>query len=209
MTTELATYSDAFSAFQAASSALSGGDQKPILKFHKGDWLLGQESEDVPNGTCLAANLLEAEWGWVRWKDNKPVERRMYRIASGRVPDSRDVLGHNDEALWDRDDNGRPRDPWQRMIEIPARELSGFSREVVLSGGSKGWEGCCKALFGEFGEGLKEGKGDRTPIVKLSGSHYEHKVYGRTKVPVLELVEWRDLAQLLAAPEKKKPATKF
>ena len=49
----------------------------------------------------------------------------MVRIA-GRVPiPSRYELGHHDEALWDRDGDGRPRDPWQLMLEFPARELDG------------------------------------------------------------------------------------
>src|SRR3954466_3762471 len=122
MTTDIATYNDVLSAFAAAAEELSTG-VKPILKFQKGDWLLGQDAEELKAGTRLAVAMLEAERGWVRWRDGKPVERRMARIA-GRAPiPQRYELGHDDESLWDRDGDDRPRDPWQFMIEFPAREL--------------------------------------------------------------------------------------
>jgi hypothetical protein len=192
-----------------AASALSGGD-KLILKHNKGDWLLGQEDEDVPQGTLIAVDMQNAEWGWLRWYDSKPADRRMHLISSGQAPEPRDALDHDDKELWERDPmTNEPRDPWQKTIEIPARELSGERREVLLSGSSRGWEGACKALFKQYGEGLAAGKGALTPIVKLGVSHYDHKnkAFGRIKVPVLELVEWREPGELLAAPPAKK--TKF
>jgi hypothetical protein len=185
-----------------AASALSGGDSKPILKFEKGDWLLGQDKQDVSNGTLVAVNMASIEWGWVRWSDNRPTDRRMGLIDEGYRVEARPALGDTDESMWPRDDTGRPRDPWQKMIEIPVRELAGERREMLLSGGSRGWEGACKALFDAYGKGLKEGKAGKTPIVKLGSSHYDHKSYGRVKVPVLELVEWREPGELLAAPAK-------
>lgn len=192
-----------------AASALSGGDTKPIVKFEKGDWLLGQEKEDVPGGTLVAVNMGGIEWGWVRWDNGKPTDRRMGAINAGYRPEGRQTLGDNEPSMWARDDDGKPRDPWQQMIEIPVRELAGERRELLLSGGSRGWEGCCKALFASYGEGLKQGKAALTPIVKLGGSHYDHKKYGRVKVPILELVEWRDPVELLTSPPAKSVKTKF
>jgi hypothetical protein len=204
---ELTTVNDnAFAAFEAAAASLSGGDQKPILKFQKGDWYLGQENEEIPNGTKLAANIMEAEWGWVRWSGGKPAERRMVRIATGAQAPTRDTLGHLDRELWDRDNAGKPRDPWQFMVDIPAREIAGQKREVMLSGGSKGWEGCCKALFAAFGKGMRE-NGGKTPIVQLAGDKYSHGEYGVVKTPKLELVEWKAPAELETKPAKI--ATKF
>jgi hypothetical protein len=89
---ELTTVNDnAFSAFEAAASALSGGESKQVLKFDKGDWYLGQDKDEVPKGTKLAANIMEAEWGWVRWRDGKPAERRMVRVASGTPAATRET----------------------------------------------------------------------------------------------------------------------
>jgi len=201
--TGVAQYSDTFAAFQAAAAQLSGGDQKPILKFEKGDWYAGQEKREVPNGTRLAADIVHAEWGWVRWDDGKPQERRMVPIASGQPTAARDSLGYNDKELWDDDNTGKPRDPWQFMIEIPVRELTGARTEMVMSGGSKGWEGCCKALFAAFGEQMRSNAG-KVPIIQLGGDRYQHKDYGIVKTPKVELVEWKAETELeTVAPAKK------
>lgn len=202
MSTELTTFNEnTLSAFQNAAAALSG-EQKPILKFEKGDWYAGQEDEEIPIGTKLAANIMEAEWGWVRWHGGKPVERRMVLVASGQQPATRDALGHADEAMWDRDDQGRPRDPWQKMIEIPVREIEGERREMIISGGSRGHEGACKALFKAFGEQMRANLG-KTPVIQLGGSKYTHSKYGIVKVPEMPLVDWFDpaTAPAIAAPK--------
>lgn len=208
MSTELATYNEnTFAAFQNAAAALSG-DQKPILKFDKGDWYAGQDNEEMPTGTKLAADMLHAEWGWVRWKDGKPVDRKMVLVASGAGPANRDDLGNLDEGLWDRDDQGKPRDPWQKMIEIPVREISGEMREMVLSGGSRGYEGACKALFKAFGEGMRTNMG-KVPVISLSGDKYQHKQYGMVKVPALPIVEWMDPTAKPAVEGPKSSKAKF
>jgi hypothetical protein len=206
--TSVAQYSDSFAAFQAAASVLSGGDQKPILKFEKGDWYAGQDKREVPNGTKLAADIVHAEWGWVRWSDGKPVERRMVPIAAGQPFAVRDSLGHNDKQLWETDTGGKPRDPWQFMIEIPVRELTGQRAEMVMSGGSKGWEGCCKALFVAFGEQMRANAG-KVPIIQLGGDRYQHPTYGIVKTPKLDLVEWKSEGDLDAAAPAKGKAAKF
>jgi hypothetical protein len=92
------------------------------------------------------------------------------------------------------------------MIEIPAREIAGDKREVLLSGGSRGWEGCCKALFQAFGQGMRANTG-KTPVVELGSDKYEHKQYGIVKTPLLKLVEWKAAAELEQKAEPKK--TKF
>ena len=204
MTQELANIFDerALTAFENAASTLSGG-QLPILKFQKGGWYLGQNNDEIPLGTQLAVNMMQAEWGWVKWKDQKPVERRMVLIASGAQPANREELGANDKELWDLDDRGDPRDPWQKMIELPVRELKGEMRELVLSGGSRGHEGACKTLLSEFGKGMRQNAG-KTPIIELRGDKYVHPKFGITHVPLMPLVAWLDLSKPQVAAKKSK-----
>lgn len=204
--TEIASYSD--SPWLSFPQVSAEGEQKLILRCSKGDWLLGKDKDDVPLGTLFAVNFKGIEWGWVHWEDKQLVERRLGLIEEGYKPEPRRNLGFTDESLWERDDQGRPKDPWQQTIEIPAREIAGQRREVLMSGSSYGWKGACERLFGEYGKGLKEGKANLTPIIKIGSSHYDHKKWGRTKVPVLELVDWREPGELLAAPVAAKK-TKF
>jgi hypothetical protein len=208
MTTDIATNDDVLSAFAAAANELSTST-KPIVKFSKGDWLLGQDGEELKVGSRFALNMLDAERGWIRWRDGKPVERRMARIAARAPIPARYELGHEDESLWERDGDDRPRDPWQLMLEIPARELDGERREVVLSGGSRGWEGCCKALLTEFAQGARQSPG-KVPVVELANDSYTHKAFGRVKVPVLPIVAWMTEDELMnGGGQKKKAAKRF
>jgi hypothetical protein len=197
----------AIAAFGAAASAL-GGDSKPFIRFDKGDWYTGQDNQELPHGTKLAVDMMHAEWGWIRWKDQKPVDRRMVTIASGQPPAARDTLGGLDEALWDVDASGKRRDPWQRTIELPVREVSGDKRELLIAGSSKGFEGACKRLFKTFGEQMRL-NGGKVPIVELRSDKYQHAQYGMVKVPDLPLVEWKTAAELESKAEKPKAVTKF
>jgi hypothetical protein len=206
--TQLATVNE--NAFLAAAASMAGGDQKPILKFSKGDWTVGQEDEDVPIGTRLAADIVNAEWGWIRWHDNKPVERRMVLVASGQQSPTRDALGHEDKDLWKVGSDGKPQDPWQRTIEIPVRELDGEKREFLLAGSSNGFQGGCKALFAAFGKGMRENAG-KVPVIELGMSKYKHKnsEYGVIKTPEMAIVEWFDPAAASAVAAPKQSKAKF
>ena len=209
---ELTTVNEnAFNAFANAAAAMSGGDQKPILRFDKGNWYAGQDNSDVDQGTRLAADMMHAEWGWIHWVDNKPAERRMVVIASGAGVAARETLGNDDKQMWPVDEKGVPQDPWRKSIEIPVREIDGERREFTLAGSSKGFEGACKALFKAFGEGCRA-NGGKTPIIELGASKYKHQKWGMVPVPALPLVEWVTPAALAvddAAPKTKKAVTKF
>lgn len=205
----LATVNEgALQAFGSAAAALSGAG-KPFLAFKKGDWYFGQDQKEIAAGTRVAVNLMEAEWGWLCWKDEKVQDRKMVLVASGQGIASRNDLGDHDQDLWAVDEKGNPQDPWQKTIEIPGRFIDGEKDEFMMAGASKGWEGACKALFKQFGENAAANAG-KVAIVEIGGGKYNHKVYGITKVPVLTLVDWADPETLEAAePAKAKKKASF
>lgn len=200
---------NALAAFGSAASALSGSG-KPFLSCKKGDWYFGQEEKEIASGTKVAVNMMEAEWGWLLWKDKEVADRKMILVASGQGIASRADLGDDDKSIWPVDDNQNPQDPWQKTIEIPGRFIDGDKDEFVLAGSSKGWEGACKSLFKSFGEQARANSG-KVAIVELGTSKYNHKKWGITKVPTLELVDWMDPATLETAPASKaeKKTAKF
>lgn len=203
MTTELVTTN--YDAFGVVAQSL-GGEGKPILRFNKGDWLVGAEADEVDIGTRLAVNIMQAEWGWIFWHDKKPEDRRMVAVATGTPIPSRSDLGHLDKDIWPRDAEGRPQDPWQKTIEIPCRELEDEQRELTIAGSSKGFEGAVKKLFKQFAEEGRINPG-KVPIVELGTDRYKHPTYGQVKTPVLTIVEWADpddLVETKAAKPKKK-----
>lgn len=190
---ELTTAVNPYEAFAAAAASMAGGESKPILRFEKGDWYAGQDKEELPLGTKLAADMLHAEWGWVRWQDGKPSERKMVLIASGQQPASRSSLGEMDQGIWPVDPTSHfAKDPWAKTIEIPVREVAGKKREFILAGGSKGHEGACKELFGAFGTGMRENAG-KVPVIELRAGKYDHPKWGKVMVPSMPIVEWAAL----------------
>ena len=180
----------ALQAFGNASTALAGAS-KAFLACKKGDWVFGADDTELAAGTKVAMDIMNAEWGWICWRDRKPEDRRMVAISSGQGIEPRSSLSDNDSAMWPVDDFGNPQDPWQKTIEIPGRMLDGDKDEFCAAGSSRGWEGACKALFAEFAEQAAANEG-KVPVVELTASSYQHGKYGRVKVPVMKLVEWMD-----------------
>lgn len=184
------------------------------LKFSKGEWLLGQNDDEVALGRTLAANMDELSIGWIRWADGKPAERRMGLLAQGYKPESRDQLGYVDQDSWELDDEGRPKDPWNFTNELPLAD-PGDGEQMTFSASSKGGIGAvgnlCKAYSREYRQ--QEGK---VPVIELGRDSYKHAKYGKTYVPVLKIVEWIDNGSVPLpavdggdedAPSGEKPAT--
>ncbi|MFC0302759.1 hypothetical protein [Rhizorhabdus histidinilytica] len=174
---------DPFAAYGA--EAANGGT---FLKFSKGEWLLGQDNQDVELGRLLVANMNELSIGWIRWEDGKPAERRMNLLTSGIRPDSRAELGYTDQTLWDTDADGKPVDPWNFTNELPLADPE-TGEQMTFSASSKGGIGCignlCKAYAAQRGQhpGL-------FPVLELARNSYMHPVYKKTYVPVLNIVDW-------------------
>ncbi|MGI9491883.1 MAG: hypothetical protein ACR2QF_05710, partial [Geminicoccaceae bacterium] len=163
MDTAVAEYDQSFAAFQAQASSMQG-EGKAILKFVKGRYILGQDMEIVEDGTEFLANIMEAETGWIFWRNGKPEERQMVRIATGLRSKMRADLGHLDEQLWELDKESKPIDPWAKTYEIPCREISGDEREITLAGGSKGFETAAKKLFEVFSVQGRVNRG-KVPVI--------------------------------------------
>jgi hypothetical protein len=174
---------DPFAAY--GQEAANGG---AFLKFSKGEWLLGQNDDEVELGRRLAANMDELSIGWIRWADGKPAERRMGVLAQGYKPEPRDQLGYVDQDSWELDEEGRPKDPWNFTNELPLAD-PGDGTQMTFSASSKGGIGAvgnlCKAYAREYRQ--REGK---IPVIELGRDSYKHAKYGKTYVPVLGIVDW-------------------
>jgi hypothetical protein len=189
LATRIDQTADAFSNAGRGSS-----ENRPFLKFDKGDWMLGQDREEIPAGTQFFPDMPAAEWGYVRWSDGKPVDRRMFLIVRGDPIPTRPSLGETDQSIWPSDDTGRPRDPWQYTIDIPVQEIAGARRDCMLTGAAKGYIGAVKILFKAYGEQLRANT-DKSPIIELRGDRYQHPKYGTIRVPSFPL-SWKAAGEL-------------
>jgi hypothetical protein len=92
---------------EAAEEA--GGGFGKLLKFNKGDWLIGED--EVPEGTEYIAYIDEVARGWVKFEDKQVVDRQIVKVRDGHAP-KRQELGDDDESQWEVDENtGKARDP--------------------------------------------------------------------------------------------------
>lgn len=167
--------------------AASGGT---FLKFAKVEWQKGQNSEEVPLGTKLVANMAELSIGWIRWSEGAPAERRFGLLAQGYKPEPRDALGHADQAEWETDKEGKPLDPWNFTNELPMADPE-TGEQLTLLVSSKGGIGAMGNLCKAYGREYKQRDG-QVPIIELGRNSYIHKEYGKTYVPVLTIVGWME-----------------
>jgi hypothetical protein len=176
---------------QASSRSSIIGD---LLKFNKGDWLLGQDEEEVDVGTKFVASMDNLLVGWVKWQDNKPVEQIMGKVAEGYSPPKRDSLGDTDKEQWEIGTDGKARDPWQfsnQMLLKPVGEKYSTDVAITFVTSSRGGIGAVGELCKKFGKEMRTREG-QNPIVELGVDSYNHpnKEFGRIKTPVLDLVGW-------------------
>lgn len=218
----LSTGTDNYDPFSAYAK-MAGADRRPMLKYNKGDWLLGQDAREIPQGTRLIVSVPGLEIGWIKWWDKRPVDRLTGLLVDGFKPATRDSLGDLDQALWQSTKNQKtgaeePQDPWQYSNTLPAL-FEG--EEIVITMSSKGGTGAVAQLCAAYGKEYRQRPG-MAPVVELGTGTYDHKDYGRTKFPILKLVDWvpepgtAEDPEAPAAPEAKptaatgkKTATKF
>jgi hypothetical protein len=172
-----------------------------LLKFSKGDFVLGDAGETIAEDVEFTALMDELVVGWVRWEDNKIAEQRMGRVIDGFVPQPRRELGDVDAAAWETDAAGKARDPWQFQNYLPLQRSDGELFTFVA--GSRGALNTVAELCRIHARHAKQNP-DHYPIIRLRSDEYQHRVkeFGRIKFPVLGVVGWAPKTDL---PEQAKP----
>lgn len=183
-----------------------------LLKFSKGDWLAGEDQEEIEAGTQLVADMESLSIGWVRWQDNKPDQQIMGLVKDMYRPPLRATLGDHDEEKWETDNNGNPRDPWQfsnyLVLKLPG-ETADEENLFTFATSSKGGLGAVGELCKVYGKAMRS-RPDEFPIVALQVDSYMHpnKEFGRIKFPIFEVVGWEKKEVGLKAAEEKAPPKK-
>jgi hypothetical protein len=170
-----------------------------LLKFSKGDWLVGRDGEECPEKE-LVAIMPALVHGWIRWEDNRPVEHAMGLLVEGFIPTNRDALGHHDKATWEFDAKGEPRDPWQQGLYLPMATINGESVYTFTTSSDGGRRRAVAPLAREYGHHIRQHP-DEIPVVRLEQDSYLHsdRSIGRVKFPVLPVPRWVKAEPYLAA----------
>jgi len=155
-----------------------------ILKFTKGDWLIGRDGEECPEKELIAV-VPGLVHGWIRWEDNRPVEQVMGLLIDSFTPPDRSTLGHLDKATWERDASGEPRDPWQQGLYLPMVTVDGKTVYTFTTSSDGGRRRGVAPLCREYGHRIRQHPSE-LPIARLEQDSYLHsdRSVGRVKYPL-------------------------
>jgi hypothetical protein len=161
-----------------------------LLKFSKGDYLVGEDNDEVPLGTRYIVNMDELLVGWIRWSENRPTDQVMGKVSDGYQPPRRNELGDNDKAQWETDTDGRERDPWQFSNYVLFKG-DGDGELYTFTTSSRGGLNAIGDLCKSYGKAVRQ-RPDQYPVVAIGSGSYQHpnRDYGRIKYPTFEIVNW-------------------
>jgi len=170
-----------------------------ILKFTKGDYLVGRDGEECPEKEVvgLMPGLL---WGWIRWEENFPVEHNMGLVMEGFVTPARETLDHNDKSQWEQDNSGKPRDPWQESAYLPVISVNAETVYTFATSSDGGRRRALAPLCREYGTHIRQHP-DELPVFGLEQDSYQHpdRSIGRVKYPLFPVKRWVKADPYLAA----------
>ena len=165
-----------------------------LLKFSKGLWLAGENSEPVEQKQFIVG-MHALMTGWVRWREFKPVEHAMICVGNRLLPPRRHELGDSDPSTWEVDDRGDKKDPWQLTSYLPM--IADDDGEVfTFTASSKGALGALGRLSRTYAAHRRR-LPTELPVVSLSSSGYQHSVraYGFISTPLLIVSGWAELSR--------------
>ena len=115
----------------------------------------------------------------------------------------RNSLGDNDETLWEVRPDGSRMDPWMFTNSLTLVDNEG--EVYIYSTGSKGGLNAIGQLCKIYGQEYRQRPG-QVPIIELANDFYIHNTYGKTYVPVFEVVGWTDEGAIDVSNATEEPA---
>ena len=158
-----------------------------LLRYTKhGAYKTGLDQETLALGTRMLAYMPGLEKGWIKWRDNQPVQYIMGYVRERFQVPERETLGDLDQALW-QELGGRKLDPWQLTFHLVMLDENGELHTFVTS--SKGGKDAIAKLSTAYSE-HKKMKPEEIPIIQLQGESYSHREFGETFKPIFKVDGW-------------------
>lgn len=166
----------------------------PLLRLLKdGQWVVGSEDTVIRSGTEAIVNLMSFQSGYSCWTNRAPGQGKnelmgeeMWGIGAMKPPAST-LPVHHDPRTQDLCQ-------WKDAMAVEFKMLDGAMKDqqVLYKTTSVGGVRAMSALLDAALARIDEGTVYAFPILRLSSDSYNHNSYGRTYVPVLEIVGWAD-----------------
>lgn len=191
---------------QASVSTDSGFNGRELLRLSKDDgaWSFGQEQLELEEGAEIAVNPLSFMHGFISWQTKKGevLGERMVPVT---------------QALPEQAELPNTGEKWDEQLMVEMQILNGEDEGVPLvykttaHGGKSLIRAIMRAVTGQIGAGSEY----IVPVINLTSSSYQHKVYNTVYKPEFELVAWINMQgevqtskKAIAKPTAKSTAKK-
>jgi len=182
-TTIVAATPGEISPWREAANEDAGASFGTLLKFVKGDWLLGEDRTELSPGTMLVACMDEYWRGWTKWEHSKPIDHVIGRVVDRfRVP-TRNELDELDRA-------NQEGDPWQRCVYLVMRRFDNADDIFTFASTSDGGVKAVGKLSDRY-DRLRHKHPAQVPVVKIGGgTYFSKKNHTDVAYPTFTLVGW-------------------
>lgn len=167
----------------ALSTALQGASAEDsefhYLKMTKaGDWVFGQEEEDVQEGSIWAIDPRSIQKGFIAWDEGEKLGEEMASI-----------FGEKPIQKEDLPDVGAK---WVDQLGLAMACTNGQDKGVqcVYKVNSKGGKKAIRKYMSELQRQIQEDPEHCVALVTLDSEFYKHKEYGRIYNPIIEITGW-------------------
>lgn len=189
----LASLRSGLAQVRASIPASVGGS--PLLRLLKdGQWVAGSEDTVIRAGTEVIANPLSFQAGYSCWTNRAPGQGKnellgeeMWGINAVKPPASTLPVHH--------DPRTQELCQWKDIMSVDMKVLDGAmaGQQIIYKASSVGGTRALSALLDAVMAKIDTGSEYVFPVIALSSDSYNHNSYGRTYVPVLEIVGWADM----------------
>jgi len=187
-TSDIMSNSDMLNTVKDRAKSLGAKADEDLVIYIKmtkaGDWVHGEEEDEVDEETTYVVNPLSYQYGAVAFSDGKfMAEKLVSAFGNDPIP--------NPEELEETDpiDKIEQGDGWKSQHGIMLISTEGGSKMVYKSSSSGGIR-ALERLIGAVGERMDTNPEACFPVIELSSDSYKHKKYGKIFNPVLTLVAW-------------------
>lgn len=156
----------------------------PLMRLKNGRFSYGQENIEVEENSKWAVNPTTIQHGWCCWSDVKGQVNEL--LGEVMVP-----FNATPPAKSELQDLGFEWSP-QNSVQLQCLDGEDQGLSVLYKSSSMGMRNMMKTLIAQIIKQVSVDKDHPVPVVYLDTDSYNHKVYGETFVPVLEVVDWID-----------------
>jgi hypothetical protein len=162
-----------------------------MLKFKKGEYFIDEIK--VPAGTEYLVHVTGWTKAWIKFIDDKVVDRKHYRVTRGERPVDRNDLDELELA-------GTDEDPWSLQSMLPFEDME-RGEVFIFTTSSFGGKRAVAEICDAYAKRKKRGQNGQ-PVVQLATATMPTKNFGPVPRPHFEIARWDDTAEFPVLAEE-------